>query len=149
MFRASPLRTLARTASRPADGGRSDRQLHSILVAEDNVVNQRVVSLMLAKLGYSPDVVPSGTEALERCESHAYDIILMDCQMPEMDGYEATRAIRAGTGTRGHTPDHRDDRQRHAGDREKCLAAGMDDYLAKPLTLDMLADKLRDWSPSA
>jgi PAS domain S-box-containing protein len=118
----------------------------SILVVEDNLVNQRVVSLMLDKLGYSPEVVSSGVEALQALESRAYRVILMDCQMPEMDGFEATRAIRTRPWDARHTPIIALTANAMPGEREKCLAAGMNDYLAKPLTMEMLSDKLQEWS---
>jgi two-component system sensor histidine kinase/response regulator len=118
----------------------------SILVVEDNLVNQRVVSLMLDRLGYSPEVVSSGADALQALESRAYRVILMDCQMPEMDGFEATRAIRSRAWDARRTPIIALTANAMPGEREKCIAAGMNDYLAKPLTMDMLSDKLREWS---
>jgi CheY-like chemotaxis protein len=119
-----------------------------ILVAEDNPVNQRVVSLMLKKLGYSPEVVANGAEALHALELGAYHAILMDCQMPEMDGFEATKAIRSQSGDSSRTPIIALTANALPGEREKCMAAGMNDYLAKPLTLELLSEKLREWSPS-
>ena len=129
-------------AARPGGSG-------SILVVEDNLVNQRVVSLMLGRLGYSPEIAASGVQALRALETRAYRAILMDCQMPEMDGFEATRAIRSRLWDARHTPIIALTANAMPGEREKCIAAGMNDYLAKPLTMDMLSGKLREWSPSA
>jgi PAS domain S-box-containing protein len=120
----------------------------SILVAEDNLVNQEVIRAMLDYLGVSVDVVSSGREALEAATRKPYDLVFMDCQMPDMDGYEATEALR------------RLERERNAaarlpiitltahalqGDREKCLEAGMDDYLGKPFTLEQLQHIIETW----
>jgi two-component system, sensor histidine kinase and response regulator len=148
VFRGQPAPD-AREHRQPARDAAGQTGSGNILVVEDNVVNQRVVSLMLDKLGYSPEVVPSGAQALRALESRVYRVILMDCQMPEMDGFEATRAIRTRPWDARHTPIIALTANAMPGEREKCLAAGMNDYLAKPLTLEVLADKLRDWSPAA
>jgi two-component system sensor histidine kinase/response regulator len=123
----------------PPAGGR-------VLVVEDNAVNQRVVALMLRKLGYSPEVAANGSEALRALELGSYNAILMDCQMPEMDGFEAARAIRSRPWKAAATPIIALTANALQGERERCVAAGMNDYLAKPLTLELLSDKLREWS---
>jgi len=121
--------------------------IRRILVAEDNVVNQRVVVRMLERLGYHVDLVNTGAEAVDASARQAYAAILMDCQMPEMDGYEATGVIRV----RERQSIDRGGRRvpiialtanAMATDRDRCLAAGMDEYLAKPVRPDRLASLL-------
>ncbi|MGH2725580.1 MAG: response regulator, partial [Actinomycetota bacterium] len=116
-----------------------------VLVAEDNAVNQRVAAAMLERIGYRADVVANGLEALEALKHIPYDAVLMDCQMPEMDGFAATRTIREREGPDRHTPVLAMTAAAMEGDRERCLAAGMDEYVSKPVCIDDLAAALERW----
>jgi signal transduction histidine kinase/CheY-like chemotaxis protein/HPt (histidine-containing phosphotransfer) domain-containing protein len=119
-----------------------------ILLAEDNLVNQRVAIQMLEKLGCAVDVAVNGVLALEALAATHYDLILMDCQMPEMDGFETTRAIRASEGDGPRTPIVAMTANAMAGDRERCLESGMDGYLTKPFRRDDLAAVVSQWLPA-
>ena len=142
-----------------------------ILLAEDNIINQKVAVRLFERLGYRLDVVANGFEAVEALSRIPYDLVFMDCQMPEMDGFEATRVIREHESSSvnrqpSNQPRMTDDESRMTvsrhvpivamtanamqGDRERCLAAGMDDYVAKPITVEALAEVLgRQVSPEA
>jgi two-component system, sensor histidine kinase and response regulator len=113
-----------------------------VLIAEDNVVNQRVAVRMLEKLGLRPDVAADGWEVVELFEMLEYDLILMDCQMPRMDGYEATREIRRREPLGRHTLIVAMTAEAIDGARERCLAAGMDGYISKPICFADLSEIL-------
>jgi signal transduction histidine kinase/ActR/RegA family two-component response regulator len=151
-----PLGVVATPAGRPAPGdgprrgdGRETREAGHpmrvgrgaplrVLVAEDNAVNQRVAARLLEKAGCDVRLAANGLEAIDRARAGVYDLILMDCQMPVMDGYEATATIRAGPSQGARVPIVAMTAHALPGDRERCLAAGMDDYIAKPVKADDL-----------
>lgn len=116
-----------------------------LLLAEDNIVNQKVAVRMLEKLGYRVDVVANGEEALSAVHRQPYDAILMDCQMPEMDGYTATQEIRRREGKGKRIPIIAMTANTMKGDREHCLNAGMDDFIPKPVKAEILQEVLREW----
>ena len=130
----------------PPSTVRANRQAR-ILLAEDNLTNQEVAVAMLKKLGYSADLVANGAAALEALRKADYDVVLMDCEMPEMDGYEATKRIRdLRAGTRHpRIPIIAITADAMTGDRDRCLQAGMSDYIAKPVELRILAVVLEKW----
>lgn len=136
----SPQRVYRATADRPGP--------LRILVAEDNPVNQKLALRLLEKFGYAADLAVNGREVLLRWESAAYDLIFMDCQMPEMDGYEATMELRRRESAlhRARTAIVAMTANALEGDRERCIAAGMDDFLPKPVQLDQLRQTLVRWS---
>ncbi len=124
----------------------SKKLVFRILLAEDNLVNQKFVQIMLSKVGYQVDVVSNGLEALRALEMIDYDLVLMDCQMPVMDGYEATAMIRdASSKVLNHeVPIIAMTANAMTGDREKCLAVGMTDYIAKPVDSRELRSKVEE-----
>ena len=122
-----------------------------MLLAEDNPINQKVALAMVEKLGYHADAVANGLEALDALGSRPYDLVLMDIQMPEMDGLEATAQVRdPKSAVRGHdVPIVALTAAAMKGDREKCLAAGMNDYLTKPLRPEELGRMIERWAAGA
>ena len=138
--------------ARPAGGASAEappaRAAH-ILIAEDNPVNQRLVVYMLEELGYEAVVVGDGELAVAEHQRGRYRLVLMDCQMPVMDGYAATAAIRRADGAERHTPIVALTADAMKGTRERCLAAGMDDYLSKPFTTEQLGAVIDKWLDAA
>ncbi len=130
-----------REQAAPASGERVPR----VLLAEDNPVNQMLVMRLLEKAGLQADVVSNGSQAVAAIGKTIYDLVLMDCQMPEMDGFEATAEIRRLEGSARHTTICALTAHAMAGDRERCLDAGMDDYISKPLTVGVLHKKIAHW----
>jgi CheY-like chemotaxis protein len=118
-----------------------------VLLAEDNLVNQKVALIMLKKWGIEADVAANGAEALDALLGVAYDLVLMDCQMPEMDGFEATRRIRERERGSRRLPIVAMTADAMVGDRERCLEVGMDDYIPKPVRADALRQALSRWLP--
>ena len=140
---------IATTGERPPqkaklDAGFAARHPLNILVAEDNLVNQQLILHILNQLGYDPQCVDNGELVLAACANRHFDCILMDVQMPEMDGLEATRLLRAQSGPQPVIIALTANAM--AGDEEKCREAGMDDYLSKPIQLEELVGKLNRWA---
>ena len=143
-------RPAGRHAREPAAGGKTPgRELPQVLVVEDTPVNQAVVTRMLEKNGYEAHIAENGRKALEAMALDAYAVVLMDCQMPELDGYETTREIRRREGDGPRIPIIAMTANSMQGERERCLAAGMDDYLSKPLRNRVLKEALEHWMPDA
>ncbi|HEY9723597.1 MAG TPA: response regulator [Oscillatoriaceae cyanobacterium] len=129
----------------PTPASRSSAEPPRLLVVEDNAVNQKVALNMLRKLGFQADLAPDGREALQAVQSAHYDAVLMDCQMPVMDGFKATQEIRRGEAPGQHLPIIALTAYVGDGARELCLEAGMDDYLTKPLNPTELQSALARW----
>ena len=129
----------------PIENSFSRQKQKRILLVEDNQVNQMVGQTLLKKFGYQSDVAANGLEAIRALEILPYDLVLMDCQMPEMDGYEATRTIRNRQWTAAKIPIIALTAHAIEGEREKCLNAGMDDYISKPIQREVLESKLEKW----
>jgi CheY-like chemotaxis protein len=113
-----------------------------ILLAEDNAVNQRLAQLLLKKLGQKPDIVGNGLAAVTAARNSPYDVVLMDCEMPEMDGFEASRELRRTPPDWGRPYIIAMTANAMEGDKERCLAAGMDDYVPKPIRAEVLTAAL-------
>jgi PAS domain S-box-containing protein len=139
----------AQGANRPTPAGRAELSRRRVLVVEDNPVNQRVAAAQLARLGCEVDVAGNGLEALAALSRQAYHLVFMDCQMPEMDGFTASRTFRTREGRGRRTPIVAMTANALKGDREACLAAGMDDYVAKPARPEDLALLLERWAGDA
>jgi CheY-like chemotaxis protein len=139
--------TAAGTPSSGAEGNPSPGGKAAILVVEDNHINQMVALKILRKQGYRADAVANGVEAIHAVQTVPYDLILMDCQMPEMDGFEATERIRKGEAGEKNAVIPIVAMTAHAmkGDRERCLASGMNDYLAKPVQPALLGATIAKW----
>jgi two-component system, sensor histidine kinase and response regulator len=120
-----------------------------ILIAEDNLINQKVIQRMVQKLGYAVDLVANGQEVIDALSRLSYALIFMDCQMPEIDGFEACREIRKREVGGPRVPIVAITANAMKGDRERCLAAGMDDYVSKPFKQDDLRAVIDRWIGSA
>ncbi|MBF0611721.1 MAG: response regulator [Magnetococcales bacterium] len=144
--------TNSHTAFAPSPTGQEDLLQGTILLAEDNQINQQVATEMLRKLGLQADIADNGKRAFQLFDKKRYDLILMDMQMPEMDGLEATRRIRAWEKEHGvlqPTPIVAMTANAMAQDRQECLAAGMDQFISKPVRLKRLREVLTQWLPKA
>jgi signal transduction histidine kinase/CheY-like chemotaxis protein len=138
-------RSAPQTEKIKLDRPKEDKSALCILLVEDNTINQKVAQMMIKDLGYQIDVVSNGLEALNRFKAQTYDLILMDCLMPDMDGFEATRRIRATGAVGMRTPIIAMTANAFARDRAECIAAGMTDYLSKPVRRQELEEKLDHW----
>jgi signal transduction histidine kinase/ActR/RegA family two-component response regulator len=141
---AAPVPTASASAVAASDTHEALAGLR-ILLAEDNVFNQKVAQMTLARFGCRVDTVANGAEAVRMAQDFLYDVVLMDCQMPEMDGYTATATIRQAEDPASRLPVIAMTAHAMPGDRERCLAAGMDDYLSKPFRAEDLRDMLLRW----
>ncbi len=144
------------TAIRKLDPALAQRLPLRILLCDDNLINQKVATRLLGQMGYTPKIAGNGRETLRALEENPYDLIFMDVMMPEMDGLEATRQIRARQQDRATYPHYKSPliiiamtASAMAGDRDKCLAAGMDDYLAKPVRPEEVRTLIERWGTKA
>jgi CheY-like chemotaxis protein len=144
MFRTNQGATTTTSIKPRVDSGSGLLGGKRVLVVEDNAVNQKLVSRMLEKLGCKFDMAANGNEAVGMALNMHFDLVLMDCQMPELDGYDATREIRRRMGHQ-RLPIVAMTANAMQGDRDKCLAAGMDDYISKPMKLEDVRDTLTRW----
>jgi signal transduction histidine kinase/ActR/RegA family two-component response regulator len=144
---APSIRAVEAAASGLPRGDRATGQRRRVLVAEDNPVNQRLAVHELSKLECVVDVAANGREAVEMARRLPYDCVFMDCEMPEVDGYEATGQIRALSGAAGLVPVIALTAHAMSGSRERCLAAGMNDYVSKPMRSQDLSEALERWAP--
>jgi len=139
---------LAAVPSKPQlDPRQATRHPLRILLAEDNVVNQKLALRLLQQMGYRADLASNGIEAIESVQRQTYDVVLMDVQMPEMDGLEASRQITARWGPPERPRIIAMTANAMQGDRDMCLAAGMDDYLTKPIRVERLVEALNHARP--
>jgi CheY-like chemotaxis protein len=121
----------------------------TLLVVEDNPINQEVTRYQLEKMGYRADIAKDGIDALAMLERNDYALVLMDCHMPQMDGFETTARIRSRSDDKAQIPIIAVTASGSSGERDKCLQAGMDDFLLKPFRKEELSDKIKKWLPSA
>lgn len=143
------VKTNAAAQSQPVLEASSNTGPVRVLVVEDNEVNRRVTTSMLSKLGYSCDVVFDGHEAVAAVAAGDYDLVLMDCQMPVLSGFEATERIRAAEIDGRHVTIIAMTANAMGGDRKRCLEVGMDDYMSKPIQVGLLRDVLEKWLPAS
>jgi CheY-like chemotaxis protein len=147
LFAHRPAHPAVAPAPSRMDAGMAARRPLRILLAEDNVVNQKLALRFLEQIGYRADLASNGIEAVESVERQAYDVVLMDVQMPEMDGLEAARRICARWRPNERPRIVAMTANAMQGDREMCLAAGMDDYLTKPIRVERLVEALNRAAP--
>ena len=127
------------------DSAAADVGLPKVLLVEDSRVNQKIAAIMLKKSGLQVETALNGREALSRSEQEQFTLIFMDCQMPEMDGFEATRALRSGQHGNVATPIIALTANAMLGDRERCVSSGMSDYLSKPVTQERMSEMVERW----
>jgi len=143
---SEPAGAVAGRIGVPANGALAGRA-RRVLLAEDNLVNRKIGVLLLEKLGCRVDIAVNGREAVEFSKGGAYDVILMDCAMPEMDGFTAARQIRLRENGGRRTPIVALTAHAIDGTREQCLEAGMDDYISKPVKPAAIEQALAQWCP--